>query len=129
MPVSNWPRALVARCSICNHTPLSHPEQRRALTEDVQLISDGGDKAMVALNPIVGRDKVLRLLEGIARKFGNTIPERWRLCELKGLSAVLYTAEDGILQATSLEVRKGQILRIYATRNPDKTGHLADVLG
>ncbi|MBY6139689.1 sigma-70 family RNA polymerase sigma factor [Leisingera daeponensis] len=100
----------------------------RLLARDVQLISDGGGKAMAALNPIYGREKVLRLLEGVARKFGSSAPLPWRFCRLNGLPAVLNLAEDGILQATSLEITSGRITRIYVTRNPDKTRHLAKAL-
>ncbi|MFS4580935.1 RNA polymerase sigma factor SigJ [Phaeobacter sp. C3_T13_0] len=98
------------------------------LSEDVQLISDGGGKAMAALNPIYGRDKVLRLLDGIARKSGKRTPDRWRLCQLNGLPAILNWAEDGVFQATSLDIRDGKIARIYVIRNPDKTRHLIDLL-
>ncbi|UTS81694.1 RNA polymerase sigma factor SigJ [Phaeobacter piscinae] len=101
----------------------------RLLSEDVQLISDGGGKAMAALNPIYGRDKVLRLLAGLARKAHHTAPDHWRLCQLNGLPAIVSRGEDGILQATSLDIRAGRITRIYVTRNPDKTRHLASVLG
>ena len=31
------------------------------LAQDVELVSDGGGKATAALNPIYGRDKVMRL--------------------------------------------------------------------
>ncbi|UWR60007.1 RNA polymerase sigma factor SigJ [Phaeobacter inhibens] len=129
--------------------PPSRPDQGRALTEaffrasktgdmtaltrllsdDVQLISDGGGKATAALNPIYGRDKVLRLLAGLARKGHHTAPDQWHLCQLNGLPAILSRGEDGILQATSLEIRDGRIARIYVTRNPDKTRHLTSVLG
>ncbi|WP_102888458.1 RNA polymerase sigma factor SigJ [Phaeobacter inhibens] len=101
----------------------------RLLSNDVQLISDGGGKATAALNPIYGRDKVLRLLAGLARKGHYTAPDQWRLCQLNGLPAILSRGEDGILQATSLEIRDGRIARIYVTRNPDKTRHLASMLG
>ncbi len=101
----------------------------RLLSNDVQLISDGGGKATAALNPIYGRDKVLRLLAGLARKGPHTAPDQWRLCQLNGLPAILSRGEDGILQATSLEIRDGRIARIYVTRNPDKTRHLTSVLG
>ncbi|AXT43396.1 sigma-70 family RNA polymerase sigma factor [Phaeobacter inhibens] len=101
----------------------------RLLSDDVQLISDGGGKATAALNPIYGRDKVLRLLAGLARKGDHTAPDQWRLCQLNGLPAILSRGEDGILQATSLEIRDGRIARIYVTRNPDKTRHLTSVLG
>ncbi|UWR87863.1 RNA polymerase sigma factor SigJ [Phaeobacter inhibens] len=101
----------------------------RLLSNDVQLISDGGGKATAALNPIYGREKVLRLLAGLARKGHHTAPDQWRLCQLNGLPAILSRGEDGILQATSLEIRDGRIARIYVTRNPDKTRHLTSVLG
>ncbi|UWR42654.1 RNA polymerase sigma factor SigJ [Phaeobacter inhibens] len=101
----------------------------RLLSNDVQLISDGGGKATAALNPIYGREKVLRLLAGLARKGPHTAPDQWRLCQLNGLPAILSRGEDGILQATSLEIRDGRIARIYVTRNPDKTRHLTSVLG
>lgn len=97
----------------------------RMLTQDVQLISDGGGKAMAALNPIYGRDKVIRLIQGIGRKFGHGDPHRWRSCRLNGLPAILHWAEDGILQTTSLEFSDGLVSHIYVTRNPDKTAHLA----
>ncbi|AUQ65426.1 RNA polymerase sigma factor (sigma-70 family, ECF41 subgroup) [Phaeobacter inhibens] len=101
----------------------------RLLSNDVQLISDGGGKATAALNPIYGREKVMRLLAGLARKGHHTAPDQWRLCQLNGLPAILSRGEDGILQATSLEIRDGRIARIYVTRNPDKTRHLTSVLG
>lgn len=98
------------------------------LAQDVQLISDGGGKAMATLNPIYGLERVLRLCEGLARKAGRNLPDRWRLCQLNGLPAILSREPDGILQAIALEVRNGRIVRIYVTRNPDKMRHLADTL-
>ncbi|MFY0311449.1 sigma-70 family RNA polymerase sigma factor [Leisingera sp. D0M16] len=100
----------------------------RLLAQDVQLISDGGGKAMATLNPIYGLDRVLRLCEGLARKAERNLPDRWRLCRLNGLPAILSREPDGILQAMALEVRNGRIVRIYVTRNPDKMRHLAAAL-
>ncbi|UWQ41942.1 sigma-70 family RNA polymerase sigma factor [Leisingera aquaemixtae] len=98
------------------------------LAQDVQLISDGGGKAMATLNPIYGLERVLRLCEGLARKAGRGLPEHWRLCQLNGLPAILSREPDGILQAIALEVWNGRIARIYVTRNPDKMRHLAEPL-
>ncbi|WP_260002866.1 RNA polymerase sigma factor SigJ [Leisingera caerulea] len=98
------------------------------LAQDVQLVSDGGGKAMATLNPIYGLERVLRLCEGLARKAGRVLPAHWRLCQLNGLPAILSREPDGILQAVALEVRNGRIARIYVTRNPDKMRHLADTL-
>lgn len=98
------------------------------LAQDVELLSDGGGKAMAALNPIFGRDKVLRLMQGLARKSGANPLPHWKFCWLNGLPAILHRTEDGILQATALEVLEGRIHRIYVTRNPDKTRHLSGEL-
>ncbi|WP_171177491.1 sigma-70 family RNA polymerase sigma factor [Ruegeria sp. HKCCD8929] len=100
----------------------------RLLSKDVRLISDGGGKVMAALNPIKGLDRVVRLLEGISRKTGAEPPRQWRHCVLNGLPAILSREPDGILQATSVEIRDGLITHIYVTRNPDKTAHLVQAL-
>ncbi|MFW8594191.1 sigma-70 family RNA polymerase sigma factor [Cribrihabitans neustonicus] len=99
------------------------------LAEDAEMVSDGGGKVMAAFNPIRGRDKVMRLAAGLARKSGAALPERWRFCTLNGLPAILSKEPDGLVQAMALEIREGRIRRIYVTRNPDKTRHLAAALG
>jgi RNA polymerase sigma-70 factor (ECF subfamily) len=43
----------------------------RLLTEDVVSVSDGGGEVAAAQHPIRGRDKVLRLILGLAAKFGS----------------------------------------------------------
>ncbi|MEP2718583.1 sigma-70 family RNA polymerase sigma factor [Pseudophaeobacter sp.] len=98
------------------------------LAADVELISDGGGKVIAALNPIYGADRVTRLLEGVARKAGGTLPAQWRLCQLNGLPGVVNRAEDGVLETAAFEIRDGRIWRIYVTRNPEKTPHLEGVL-
>lgn len=100
----------------------------RMLAQDVQLISDGGGKAIAALNPIYGLDRVLRLLVGVSGKNGSTLPQNWRLCQLNGLPAVLNRDPEGVLETAAIDIRDGRIWRIYVTRNPDKTAHLAALL-
>ncbi|MVO15300.1 sigma-70 family RNA polymerase sigma factor [Parasedimentitalea huanghaiensis] len=100
----------------------------KLLTEDVQLISDGGGKAIAALNPIVGQDHVVRFFEGLSRKLDGFIPKHWKLCQLNGLPAIVSREIDGIVQTTALEIVDGKIHRIYVVRNPDKTQHLVETL-
>ncbi len=98
------------------------------LAQDVRLLSDGGGKVLATLNPILGRDKVIRLLAGLARKQPAQHDERWQSCRLNGQPAILSREPGGILQATSLEVEGDRIAAIYVIRNPDKTRHLAGAL-
>ncbi len=101
---------------------------KHLLADDVQLISDGGGKAMAALNPIFGADKVLRLFKGLARKYPGQSPTQTHRCYLNGLPAMISLEPEGLVQATALEIEAGLISRIYVIRNPDKTRHLLSAL-
>lgn len=95
------------------------------LAEDAVLVSDGGGKRTAALNPIVGRDRILRFLEGIARKTGGLEPDAdWRRLTLNGQPA-LVIAERAGLTAFVPEADEQAIVTIYVMRNPDKLAHLA----
>ena len=98
------------------------------LAQDVRLHSDGGGKVLATLNPILGRDKVIRFFAGLARKSAGYPGLRWTVCELNGQPAIVSREPGGILQAASFEIEERRITKIYMTRNPDKTRHLAQVL-
>lgn len=98
------------------------------LAQDVHLHSDGGGKVLATLNPILGQDKVMRFFAGLARKYAGHPELRWTLCELNGQVAVVSREPDGVIQATSFEIEAGRIAKIYVSRNPDKTRHLAALL-
>ncbi|MBO9451819.1 sigma-70 family RNA polymerase sigma factor [Tropicibacter sp. R16_0] len=100
----------------------------KLLAQGVRLHSDGGGKVLATLNPILGRDKVIRFFAGLARKSAGYPGLRWTLCELNGQPAIISREPGGILQAASFEIEDGRIAKIYMTRNPDKTRHLARVL-
>lgn len=103
-------------------------ELTRLLARDVQLHSDGGGKIIATLNPIDGRDKVLRFFAGLARKRRTPETLTWSFCWLNGLPAILNREVGGSMQATSLKIEKGRITAIYMVRNPDKTQHLQKLL-
>lgn len=100
----------------------------RLLAEDVRVVTDGGGKVPAAINPILGRAKVLRFFAGLARKGWHREPERWRMCTLNGRPAIVSLEPGGVLQATVIEADARGITEIYVTRNPDKTRHLAGLL-
>ena len=93
------------------------------LAEDAKLIADGGGKAYAALNPIRGRDKVVRFLVGLITKFGA--PREVRPLRLNGGDGFLIVERDGGLQTWSIDWNaKGEVQTIYAVRNPDKLERL-----
>jgi RNA polymerase sigma-70 factor (ECF subfamily) len=97
----------------------------RVLAADAVFYSDGGGKRTAALNPIYGRDKILRFLVGITRKRGGlpdpaSVHRAW----INGMPGFVLRSPDGI-ETLAIEVTDGAIAAIYAVRNPDKLRHLA----
>jgi RNA polymerase sigma-70 factor, ECF subfamily len=92
------------------------------LAEDAVLYSDGGGKRQAALNPIRGRDKILRL--AAARRAKDFVPTSVERVRINGLPGYLMHMADGP-ETISFEITDGLITAIYDVRNPDKLSHLA----
>jgi RNA polymerase sigma-70 factor (ECF subfamily) len=99
------------------------------LAEDCVLISDGGGKRSAALRPMIGRDEVLGLLRGLARR-GRWPPAgvRVREARINGLSGLVIRDDDGWTTLALEPDDTGSIGAIYIVRNPDKLRSL-DRLG
>lgn len=95
----------------------------RVLAEDAVLLADGGGKRRTALNPIVGRDKILRLFEGGTRK-RHEKPVVLATSTVNGLPGCVISFDDGSLQTIALEIVGDVIKTIYTVRNPDKLRHI-----
>ena len=98
---------------------------KQLLADNVVFYGDGGGKRSAALNPIVGRDKVARLLAALAEKAGWKSAEVLRETRIGGLPGQVSREKDALLQATAVDIDGGRITAIYVTRNPDKLGHLS----
>jgi RNA polymerase sigma factor (sigma-70 family) len=92
----------------------------RLLAEDVVAWSDGGGKAGALPRPVVGREKVLRVLRGLVRH-----PE-WNRVTVGTVGAVNWEPAivfrvDGRLVAVMVPEFDGdRIVAFYAVANPDK---------
>ncbi len=93
------------------------------LAEDAIFYTDGGGKRRAALHPIEGRPKILRFVQGIARKYGLPPPEGAERAWLNGLPGLLLYGADGV-ETIALGVHQGRIAALYGCRNPDKLRHL-----
>lgn len=92
------------------------------LAEDAILYTDGGGKRLAALNPIYGRDKIVKFFAGVATK--NTLPERIDITTLNGLPGFILYMPTGP-ETLALEIDRDRVVAIYAVRNPDKLRHLS----
>ena len=94
------------------------------LAPDVVLMTDGGGKVQAALNPIRGRDKVLRFLAGVTPDSLELEPV-W----LNGSPAVRFVVagqRDGV---GTMLVEDGVVTRLFLVRNPDKLGAVGTEVG
>ena len=97
----------------------------RLLAADAVFYSDGGGKRRAALNPIYGKDKILRFLVGVAGKRGGPLdPAALRRAWINGMPGFIIHSPDGV-ETIAVEVEGGAIAAIYAVRNPDKLRHLS----
>jgi RNA polymerase sigma-70 factor (ECF subfamily) len=97
------------------------------LAPDVVFQGDGGGKAQAVAQPLVGRQRVLRLLGGLFRR-GQAMGASARLAWVNGQpGAVAYDAEGRVISVFALDIADGVVQAIRAVVNPDKLGHLGPV--
>jgi RNA polymerase sigma factor (sigma-70 family) len=100
---------------------------RDMLADNVVAYADGGGKAPAHLKPIYGRDKVLRLVAGLAAKPGDA--PRWvRAADIDGLPGFIAFDRWGTLHTTALAIEDGRVAALYTMRNPDKLGRVSGLL-
>ncbi|MFB9735767.1 RNA polymerase sigma-70 factor [Streptomyces sp. NPDC057386] len=90
----------------------------KLLAQDVVWSSDGGGKVRTALRPVLGREKVLRFLAGLAQKYGPT----WELAEaeINGEPGVLVHADGALIAVIAFEYREDRIVHARAVMSPEK---------
>jgi RNA polymerase sigma-70 factor, ECF subfamily len=93
------------------------------LAEDAVFYSDGGGKKLAALNPIYGRDKIIRFVIGVAGKRGLPTAAQIEPARINGLPGFVLRTEEGP-ETIALEISGERIVAIYVVRNPDKLRHL-----
>jgi RNA polymerase sigma-70 factor (ECF subfamily) len=97
------------------------------MTEDVIHLSDGGADHRAARQPIVGPERVARLLVNLANRFVDAGALDLRLLRVNNQPGVLVLVDRSPVTLVVFEVAKhpktapdGLIRRLYAVVNPDK---------
>ncbi|GGE03629.1 DNA-directed RNA polymerase sigma-70 factor [Aureimonas endophytica] len=124
-PVAREEGERIARAFFAASTSGDTATLRTLLAENAVLRSDGGGKVFAFINPIAGLDRLLRMFEGVRRKWGDGWAVMVEPVWIDGLPGYVSRERGEILQTTALAVEDGRITAIYITRNPDKLRHVA----
>ncbi|MEV7996174.1 RNA polymerase sigma-70 factor [Streptomyces sp. NPDC086077] len=92
------------------------------LAPDVVLVGDGGGVKQAILRPVVGADKVARLMiGGMSRVPG---PARLRPTEVNGRPALFLQLDGELDTVVAVRIDDGLITGLYAVRNPEKLSRM-----
>ncbi|HZQ56838.1 MAG TPA: RNA polymerase sigma factor SigJ [Acidimicrobiales bacterium] len=98
----------------------------RRLAPDVVCVSDGGSKRHAARRPVVGSDRVARLLGNLSRRLPPTtsvVP-----ATVNGDPGFVVTIDGATDSVIACEVEGERVAAIWIIRNPDKLEHVGDHL-
>ncbi|MET9365964.1 RNA polymerase sigma-70 factor [Streptomyces sp. NPDC006632] len=91
------------------------------LAPDVVLLGDGGGIKQAVLRPVVGADKVARLL---AHGLGRIAAASLRPAQVNGWPALVLHQDGDVDTVLALRIDDGLVTGIYAVRNPEKLSHM-----
>jgi RNA polymerase sigma-70 factor (ECF subfamily) len=100
------------------------PALAQLLAQDAVFYSDGGGKRNAALNPLYGKDKIVRFVAGLVAKGWLPAPLQAEPVQINGSHGFLLRTAEGV-ETLALDVSGDRIAAIYAVRNPDKLRHVA----
>jgi len=91
------------------------------LAPDVVLLGDGGGIKQAVPRPILGADKVARVLAlGLPRLAEASL----HLAQVNGYPALVVRLDGEVDTVTALRIEDGLITGLYAVRNPEKLSHM-----
>ncbi|WP_055613565.1 RNA polymerase sigma-70 factor [Streptomyces phaeochromogenes] len=92
------------------------------LAPDVVLLGDGGGVKQAVLRPIVGADKVARLLVAGLGRVADTVS--MRPAQVNGHPALIVRLDGELDTVVAVRIDDGLISGLYAVRNPEKLSHM-----
>ncbi|HVM65119.1 MAG TPA: RNA polymerase sigma factor SigJ [Acidimicrobiales bacterium] len=98
----------------------------RRLAPDVVCVSDGGATRHAARRPVVGRDRVARLLVNLAGRVPSTASVA--RATVNGDAGVIVSVDGRVDFVAAFEVDDGQVTAMWIIRNPDKLEHVGEHL-
>lgn len=90
------------------------------LAPEVVFLADGGGVVNAGRRPVVGADRVARLVVGWLTKGARMGELSLRSCTYNGMPTVAVSIDGVLDQMISVEVRGSLVTAIYCVRNPEK---------
>jgi RNA polymerase sigma-70 factor (ECF subfamily) len=97
----------------------------KLLAADAVMYTDGGGKRRAALNPIIGRDRILRFFVGVKCRADTPAVIGMKPMPVNGMPGFVIDYGWGEFAIVALEAHEGVIKAIYLVANPDKLKHLS----
>jgi RNA polymerase sigma-70 factor, ECF subfamily len=92
------------------------------LAPDVVFLGDGGGVKQAALRPIVGADRVARLLAVAMPRIGGDVSVE--PVQINGCPALIVRLNGEIDDVVAVRIDDGLITGLYIVRNPEKLSHM-----
>ncbi|QSI34061.1 RNA polymerase sigma-70 factor [Variovorax sp. RKNM96] len=93
------------------------------MTEEVELIGDGGGKVQSFSKVLTGNQRLAQLYYSLWRRMGPVV--RMELVEINGEPGLLRFVDGELESAQTFEIEDDRIARIRVQRNPDKLARIA----
>lgn len=90
------------------------------LAEDATLYSDGGGKALAALRPLHGRDRIARFFNRTFQQFDHGTGARF--CHINGQPGIEIFQGGEVVGVFTIQLVGDKIQQLFAVRNPEKLG-------
>jgi RNA polymerase sigma-70 factor (TIGR02957 family) len=91
------------------------------LAPDVVFLGDGGGVKQAVLRPVVGADKVARLL---AAGLGTIAAAALQPAQVNGYPALILRFDGEVDTVVAVRIDDGLVTGLYAVRNPEKLSHM-----
>ena len=119
-------KAVAAFAAACMNGDI--PGLMLVLDPDVEWHSDGGGIVRAGAQPVVGAEKVARVMAGVAdRWIGPAAGLEMRLAEVNGEAGLLVLDGSGAaMGVVAFEVADSRVTHVYAVVNPEKLSRVAD---
>ena len=99
---------------------------KAVFAEDAVMTSDGGGKALAAIRPLQGAERIAMLWYAVNRRLIDTY--QFQILPVNGEPGLAFFVDGRLVAITSIETDGDKIQQYFTVRNPDKLAAFAESL-